>query len=150
MKRILVVTAGLNKFCIDMNFVEGIHVDSKRVQDVLSELRSADAITGEMSADTFPISLRDVVSVNRKPGKDNQQLIVLADQDVRFGMFVDSVHKMPDIVDEAFQDTPFAFSSLCRECFPQAVVLGEEAIPVITPASIMKLANNKFNETQEG
>lgn len=150
MKKTLVVAAGSRKFCVDMKFVEAIHADEDHIGIVLSELKPNDSVIAEISTDSAPVSLNELIFKKADRGMDTRQLIVLTDNDLRFGLFVDSSYLLSDVADEAVQNMPAAFSSGCRGYFPAVVVWENEAIPVITPESIMELARYKFNENQAG
>ena len=150
MKKALVVTAGPQRFCLDKLYVESIHSDQEEIESMLTGLNPDDSIIAEISTGSASVNLSELISTEEQPPAAENELIVLNDDQMRFGLFVDSASVILDVAEEAVQQMPMALSALCRRCFPEVVVLEKEVIPVITPASVMKLVAKNSGTDQAG
>ena len=140
------VTAGTDRFCVDMKYVQSMHEDDGAIEKMVPDLGPEDTAHGGTVPESPVISLHNLINGNDTDTDSGSQLIVLKDGDVRCILQVHAMVVAEEIAPEALQEMPMAFSGSCRDCFPDVAVFENEAIPVVTPRSIMKLVEHKKDE----
>ncbi len=135
MIEILIITAGADRFCIDMKQIESVHTGQQNIKKKLPELVSE------------PVSLRFLLNGNEESFNSEYQLIVLRNNGLARGLFVDNTTVIAEkLSPEAVQKIPSTLSASCRNWFPEAVVLENEAIPVLTAENLLKLMRTDKKE----
>lgn len=147
--KLLIITAGKRKLCLDMRSVSGVYHGREHVTEMLLELIGGEDPPHDTNPadDSMIFPLNELLAGSAVLERDEQQLVVLAGNDAQYGLLVDTVSVQQDIAVEAVQALPPAFSKECREIFSEVVVLEHEGIPVITLESLKKLRQMKSVET---
>ena len=146
MKKVLVMSDGRGRLCVDMQFVDRVIGWDKTV--------SVDWETGLLAAyevpegDAFSTIYSLAWLLGRMGrGKGGGQMIILQDQQYKFCLYAEGGSAELDLEPGALRPLPKTFPAVCREYFPTVAVADKWVLPVVTPESIAYLEQWKRQGT---
>jgi len=140
MNRAAVISAAHIKMCVDCDQIGVVCPEHSNMSEVLVDWQAFKREEGAKSNPAPLFTLTELLGLQTETVPETKRLIILRDAKNTIGLIVTQFDQEIEVTDEQVSELPKAFSSSCRACMPLVVISGKNVYPVITPASVLAMA----------
>ncbi len=140
MKNCVIVSVGPFQFGVDAGQLTRLCPERQHAMEVLQDWQEFKKSMAVVADRIELVSLFELLLGRKEEPDERQRLAILSAGEDGVAITIGAASLPQEVTADNVQPLPAVFSPSCRTCFPQAVVCGDLAVPILDVAAVRVLA----------